>query len=374
MRQDNVTCNFPIYHKPNCHTLRNANSRNLKNFQSWEAAVAEGMKPCGVCKPTFFGMKEEVLIGNVYTYHRPDCHILNNVDRHRLTKFQSWEAAVAEGMKPCGVCKPTFFGRRGGEVLAGIYAYHLPYCPLLKHTHPMHLERYSSWKEAEDQRKWPCKLCCPSLTPIKKSLPAIAVANVDGTSPILDTEKEPKIANVVSTKEFIPEKDVSVEIVQPSEPFQGHLTISEDARGWSYRRIFAKHLKGARRITVKDPYIRIKYQMQNLVEFLQMVKEGLREGDNVEVHLVTQSDPNTCEQQSDFLNKIKESYTNSNVRLSWELQNFHARSVETNTGWRISMDRGLDMFQKYEGGQFSLEARSQEARKMRGAEITYMKR
>ena len=34
--------------------------------------------------------------------------------------------------------------------------------------------------------------------------------------------------------------------------------------------------------------------------------------------------------------------------FSWELDhnpNFHARSIITDTGWKITIDRGLDMFQ-----------------------------
>ena len=107
MKQDEVIGNVSTYHRPDCHILRNSRSNQLMRFQSWGGAVAEGMKPCGVCNP-FFEMME-IVIGNVFTYHRPDCHILRNVDRYRLKKFQTWEEAVAEGMKPCGVCRPTFF-------------------------------------------------------------------------------------------------------------------------------------------------------------------------------------------------------------------------------------------------------------------------
>ena len=173
-----------------------------------------------------------------------------------------------------------------------------------------------------------------------------------------------------------PAGDTSAAVGQTPGPYQGHLTIPENARGWSYRRIFASHLQGARRITVQDPYIRLFFQVRNLMEFLQMVHELVPEGDEVEVHLVTQSDPGTCEKQAEFLNQIAETFTGSHVSFSWEMSpspNFHARCVETDTGWRISLDRGLDIFQKFESGAFSLEAGVQEARMMRGAEITYIK-
>jgi ATP-dependent Lon protease len=54
-------------------------------------------------------------------------------------------------------------------------------------------------------------------------------------------------------------------------------------------------------------------------------------------------------------------------------QNFHARSITVDTGWKITLDRGLDIFQRYETGPFSLEQASQEARLTRGVEVSYIK-
>ncbi len=165
-------------------------------------------------------------------------------------------------------------------------------------------------------------------------------------------------------------------VPEPESPPVQSLTIPENARGWSYKRIFADHLRGARKITVKDPYIRFFYQARNFMEFLQMVHDLVPEGDEAEVHLVTQSDMDTCVKQEEFLKEMEETFTGSRVIFSWEHDhspNFHARSITTDTGWKIMMDRGLDLFQKFEGGAFSLEANVQDARMMRGAEITFIK-
>jgi ATP-dependent Lon protease len=48
-------------------------------------------------------------------------------------------------------------------------------------------------------------------------------------------------------------------------------------------------------------------------------------------------------------------------------------ALTTDTGWKITIDRGLDIFQKFESGPFSIEQGIQEARLTRGAEITYLK-
>ncbi|WP_395734228.1 BREX system Lon protease-like protein BrxL [Prosthecobacter sp.] len=160
------------------------------------------------------------------------------------------------------------------------------------------------------------------------------------------------------------------------EPQPDHVVIPENTKGWSYRRLFAKHLKGARTITISDPYVRMFFQARNLMEFLQMVHELVPEGDEVTVHLRTQSDPDSCVKQAENLNQIADSFLGSRIAFTWEddpSPNFHARNITTDTGWKITIDRGMDIFQRYETGPFSLAQAMQEARLTRGAEVTYFK-
>jgi len=156
---EEVVGNFPIYHRPDCRTLRSYGLR----LQSWKEAVVEGMRPCRVCGPEFLPIPIEIVIGNGFTYHQPDCHIIKKEERYRLTKFQSWEDAVAEGMKPCEVCKPSFFTLKEEEVISGMFTYHRPHCRFLEYIQPMNIERYQSWEKAEAKFKIPCNFCRPSL-------------------------------------------------------------------------------------------------------------------------------------------------------------------------------------------------------------------
>lgn len=159
-------------------------------------------------------------------------------------------------------------------------------------------------------------------------------------------------------------------------PQPGHVVVPENTKGWSYRRLFADYLRGASRIEVRDPYVRLFFQVRNLMEFLQMVHDLVPDGDEVAVRLITQADADTCEKQEDMLNQITTNFAGSRIAFSWEVEaspNFHARSITTDTGWKISLDRGLDLFQKYESGPFSVEQSIQEARLVRGAEITYLR-
>jgi ATP-dependent Lon protease len=156
----------------------------------------------------------------------------------------------------------------------------------------------------------------------------------------------------------------------------GHIVVPENTKGWSYRRLFALHLKGARQITIRDPYVRLFFQARNLMELLQVIHDLVPEGDEAAVHLITQSDADSCVRQAENLDQMVAAFTGSRVVFSWELDhnpNFHARSITTDTGWKITIDRGLDIFQKFESGPFSVEQAIQEARLTRGAEISYLR-
>jgi ATP-dependent Lon protease len=158
-------------------------------------------------------------------------------------------------------------------------------------------------------------------------------------------------------------------------PQASHLVIPENTTGWSYRRLFGEYLKGSQAITISDPYVRAFFQIRNVMEFLQMVHDLVPEGDEVVVNLLTQADRENPMKQEEQLNQIVTAFTGSRVSFSWKFQqspNFHARSITTDTGWKITVDRGLDIFQRYEGGPFSLEQAIQEARLTRGAEVSYL--
>jgi ATP-dependent Lon protease len=208
------------------------------------------------------------------------------------------------------------------------------------------------------------------LTPEEKQYPTFAAPRT--ATPSADSEELPTAESVVT--EPTAEGEI-IEAVQ-RKPDTGHVVVQENTKGWSYRRLFAEHLRGARKVVVRDPYVRLFFQARNIMEFLEMAHDLVPEGDEMAVHLVTQSDGESCIKQEEFLNQIVNSFTGSRIAFTWELDhspNFHARSITTDTGWKITVDRGLDIFQRYEGGPFSLELALQEARLTRGVEVTYIR-
>ena len=156
-----------------------------------------------------------------------------------------------------------------------------------------------------------------------------------------------------------------------------HLTFQENQKGVTYDLLFGDYLKGATQITITDPYIRLFYQMRNFMEFLETLVRQKPVEAELTVHLVTIEDEFKGEQQKENFEKIKESAQAIGVNFSWEFDSsntLHARHIVTDHGWKISLDRGLDIFQHYEmNDAFTFSNRLQQFRPCKAFEVTFIK-
>ena len=123
--------------------------------------------------------------------------------------------------------------------------------------------------------------------------------------------------------------------------------LEEGRTGVSFRRLFAPYLKGARRLTLVDPYIRLDYQIHNLMSFIEVIDP---DSEPVELHLVTAA--GSAEEEvvlSEKLDTIQQGAEAKNVRFTFAFDpSAHDRMIETDTGWRILLGRGLDIFHRVE--------------------------
>ena len=151
------------------------------------------------------------------------------------------------------------------------------------------------------------------------------------------------------------------------------LVVPENTKGWSYARLFAATVRGARHIAITDPDVRELHQMQNLMEFLTMVHDLVPEGDEAQVRLVTRADELLQPEQENNLGRIAAAFAGTRVAFSWSFSDCQgaAPSLTTDTGWSVEFDRGLDIFQRFAPGPFSVEQAIQEARLARGTVVTY---
>ncbi|WP_447554701.1 BREX system Lon protease-like protein BrxL [Vreelandella sp. EE22] len=181
-----------------------------------------------------------------------------------------------------------------------------------------------------------------------------------------------------------PEPTADVKGVEPKEPHapepvleEKHLTFQENQKGISYDGLFGPYLKGASTITVTDPYIRLFYQIRNFMEFLEAIVKNKAEEDEVAVHLVTVRDEFKGDLQDESFEKIQESARAVGIDFTWEFDDsgtIHARHIVTDHGWKISLDRGLDIFQHYEMNEaFAFSNRLQQFRSSKAFEVTFIR-
>jgi len=192
---------------------------------------------------------------------------------------------------------------------------------------------------------------------------------------ILETEVA---SNDVASKE-VPIAESAEEVASVTSPIHHnqHFAFQENQRGISYDSLFGSYLSGACRIVLTDPYIRLFYQVRNFMEFLETVVKHKPMEDEVVVHLITTEDDVRSEQQRENFEKIQESCITAGIAFTWEFDRtstIHARHIETDNGWKILLDRGLDIFQHYEmNDTFTFNNRLQQFRPCKAFDVTFVK-
>ena len=152
--------------------------------------------------------------------------------------------------------------------------------------------------------------------------------------------------------------DPEVADVQPKEQ---HFTILYGDTGHSYESIMGPYLRGAKEVTIEDPYIRMQHQIQN---FVRLCETCLKFGTIKAINLITGYDDKTqFADISDKLEDLKQSLLESDVVLSVKLNpNMHDREIRLDNGWIIKIGRGLDFYQR-PGSWFEVGANDLSLRK-----------
>lgn len=158
---------------------------------------------------------------------------------------------------------------------------------------------------------------------------------------------------------------------------EGHLTFNENQRGVCFDDLFGPYLKGAKRIVITDAYVRLFFQARNLMELLEMIARQKSEEEEVEVYLITAKEEISPESQLDYFQRMQDNLAPIGVHFDWKFvdgSTIHARHVATDTGWKILLDRGLDIYQRYEmNDAFAITNRLQQYRPCKAFEVTYLR-
>lgn len=158
--------------------------------------------------------------------------------------------------------------------------------------------------------------------------------------------------------------------------FEGHREFQENQRGVSFQTLLLPYLRGASEITITDPYIRMFHQARNLMELIQEVASVKDPAEEVAIRLVTSEDTETeerAQKQLEFLAKVRAGAMAAGIHFDVSFDpSIHDRSIVTDTGWRIVLGRGLDIFQYVTGDAFDLATRLQEYRQVKAFGVTYI--
>lgn len=150
------------------------------------------------------------------------------------------------------------------------------------------------------------------------------------------------------------------------------LRISDGDTGYSYRSLFGPYLKGASSIVLTDPYIRLEYQIRNLLSFIEIIDtvDG-----PVSLHLVTAADDDYQQRINEGkFTEIANSLNEHGISFTYEFNSTtHRRGIELDNGWHIIIDRGLDFYQKPES-KYELGQADQTKRRCRETEAVFLRR
>jgi ATP-dependent Lon protease len=175
-----------------------------------------------------------------------------------------------------------------------------------------------------------------------------------------------------------PESGLQAADKQPvTLPDGTNLSFRENQRGVSFEKLFGPYFKGAKKIEIQDPYMRLFHQMKNLMELMEVIAHHKGDEDIIEVKLLTIADAMRRSQQEEYLDRIVSECAHIGIDLRWsfdETNTIHARHIVTDNGWKILLDRGLDIFQRYDmNDAFVFANKMQEFRACKTFEITYIR-
>lgn len=157
----------------------------------------------------------------------------------------------------------------------------------------------------------------------------------------------------------------------PAELCTKMVSVRTNQKGVSYRNLFGEYVRTAKKITVIDPFIRYPYQVDNFIEFIQMVRDCSDNPEDVTIELHTQNDDDKVPEMIDIFDELTEELSSYGMQFTYSFDADHDRLILLDNGWRITLGRGLDIFENYP--RFSLSNARQENRRCKPFNVTFVK-
>jgi ATP-dependent Lon protease len=154
------------------------------------------------------------------------------------------------------------------------------------------------------------------------------------------------------------------------EPHQ--VIVKDNQTGISYKKLFGDYLKGATNITIQDPYIRMPYQFKNLMEFCLMLADTKTPETEINLEVITWNNEDHIAESTANFEELQSGLLDLGINLTYRLEQQHDRFIAADNGWKITLGRGLDIFEKIEG-RFNVADVDQTKRKCKSCEITFLR-
>jgi ATP-dependent Lon protease len=108
------------------------------------------------------------------------------------------------------------------------------------------------------------------------------------------------------------------------------------------------------------------------MEFSIMLAQNKLPEEEVQLHIITWNSKEYLPDSELNFQELLTSLSEMGIKLTYEYQDLHDRHIVSNTGWRIQLGRGLDIFEPREGRLNPAEY-YQERRNCKNCEIIIMK-
>src|SRR5690606_1112394 len=132
------------------------------------------------------------------------------------------------------------------------------------------------------------------------------------------------------------------------------VTIRENQSNVSYDKLFGEYLFEFHQVTIVDPYIRMPYQVRNLMELIRLIISKRVDQEIITIHLKTFNSDDKIPEMIDTFDELHDSLMDMDVNFTYEFdESIHDRSISLDNGWTISLGRGLDIWQRT-GGMLDL--------------------
>lgn len=154
------------------------------------------------------------------------------------------------------------------------------------------------------------------------------------------------------------------------EPANKSVDLRLNQKGVSYQSLFSEYLRTATVIKVTDPFIRLPYQIDNLVDFIQTCRQCCENNEELKIHVSTNNEDEKVPEMIDIFDDLTDELAAIGIEFSYDFDADHDRYIELNNGWRIILGRGLDIYEKYE--RFSLGRTRLEDRRCKECSITFV--